>query len=230
MSRKKTNGTNGHLAIKSVIPLTDNQRLTFDAFEDEKHLLLHGWAGTGKTFIALALALKEIIEGMRYSKIFIVRSAVPSRAVGYLPGDLDEKLMIFETPYVEIVNDLVSRVDGYEVLKTKKMIEFVSTSYLRGITMDNCIVIVDEIQNMQFHELDTIITRAGKNIRLIMAGDYHQTDLVNGAKMDCLGFMEIIRNLKEFQTIEFTMDDIVRNDLVRSYLIAKEKRSVFQRI
>lgn len=110
------------------------------------------------------------------------------------------------------------------------MVEFVSTSYLRGVTLENCIIFVDEIQNMLFHELDTIITRSGKHVKIIMAGDYHQTDLINGAKFDCLDFMGIIEKLKEFETIQFGMNDIVRNELVRSYLIEKERRNVFQRI
>jgi phosphate starvation-inducible protein PhoH len=231
VSKKKQNGTNGngHVYVKSTVPLTKNQEKAFDAFP-KKNLLLHGWAGTGKTYIGLYLALKEILETFRYEKLYIIRSAVASRSIGYLPGDLDEKLEVFETPYISIVNELTDRWDGYNYLKSKDMIEFTSTSYLRGVTMENCIVLVDEIQNMLFHELDTIITRSGKNMKMIMAGDYHQTDLINGTKFEVLDFMGIIQKLDEFVTVEFGIKDIVRNDLVKSYLIAKENRNIFQRI
>lgn len=229
MSRKKINGTNGQLRIKSIVPLTSNQEKAFTKFH-KKNLLLHGWAGTGKTYIALYLALRDVVECGIYNKIFIVRSAVASRAIGFLPGDVNEKMEIFESPYVNIVNELTGKIDGYDYLKAKGQIDFISTSYLRGITLDNSIVFVDEIQNMLFHELDTVITRSGKNVKLIMAGDYHQTDLINGGKLDCLNFMGIIKNLDEFETIEFGMEDIVRNDLVKSYLIAKEQQNIFQRL
>lgn len=228
MSRKNKSNGNGQLHLKSTVPLTKNQDRAFKSFEN-KHLCLHGWAGTGKTYIALYMALKEVLHGT-YDKLYIVRSAVASRSIGYLPGDLDEKLEIFESPYLAIVNELTERYDGYNYLKSKGLIQFISTSYLRGVTMDNCIVLVDEIQNCLFHELDTIITRAGKHIKIVLAGDYHQTDLINGAKFECLDFMGIIEKLDEFETIQFGINDIIRNELVRSYLIAKENRNVFQRI
>jgi phosphate starvation-inducible protein PhoH len=227
--KKETNGTLGQIQLKHVVPITKNQEKAFEAFED-KNLLMHGWAGTGKTYIALYMALDNVLHNNSYDKLYIVRSAVASRSIGYLPGDLEEKLEIFESPYKAIVNEQLQRFDAYDYLKSKGQIEFVSTSYLRGVTMENCIVLVDEIQNMLFHELDTIITRAGKNIKLIMAGDYHQTDLINGGKFECLDFMAIIQSLPEFITIEFGINDIVRNPLVKSYLIAKENRSVFQQL
>ena len=227
--RKKTT-ENGSLVLKTVKPLTKNQKKAFDAY-NEKNLLLHGWAGTGKTYLALYMALKSILGEPPYKKIYIVRSAVPSRSIGYLPGSLEEKLEIFETPYVEIVNKLViEKPDGYEYLKKYDLIEFVSTSYLRGVTLENCIILVDEIQNMAFSELDTVITRSGRNVKIILAGDYRQTDLVNGSRGDIHRFMSIINDMEEFECIEFHMDDIVRNDLVKSYLIAKENRPIAERI
>jgi len=227
---RKKSTENGSLALKTVKPLTNNQKLAFDAYK-QKNLLLHGWAGTGKTFLALYLALKEILEISIYKKIYIVRSAVPSRSIGYLPGSLEEKLEIFETPYIEIVNKLISdKPDGYDYLKKNEMIEFVSTSYLRGVTLENCVVLVDEIQNMAFSELDTVITRSGRNIKIILAGDYRQTDLTNGSRSDIHKFMSIINDMDEFTCIEFQKDDIVRNDLVKSYLIAKENRPLAERI
>lgn len=227
--RKKA-AENGSLQLKSVKPLTKNQKKAFDAYK-EKNLLLHGWAGTGKTFLALYLSLKEILETPLYKKIYIVRSAVPSRSIGYLPGSLEEKLEIFETPYVDMVNRLLpDKPDAYDFLKKHDMIEFVSTSYLRGVTLENCVIIVDEIQNMAFTELDTVITRSGRNIKMILSGDYRQTDLVNGSRGDIHRFMSIINDMNEFHCIEFHMDDIVRNDMVKSYLIAKENRPLAERI
>lgn len=225
MSKKKANG---QIHLKTIKPLTKNQQKAFTAYEN-KNLLLHGHAGTGKTFVALYLALKDVLKA-KYFKVYIVRSALPSRSIGYLPGSLEEKLEVFEDPYVEMVNNLTEDLSGYNSLKQKKMIEFVSTSYLRGVTLEDCVIIVDELQNMAFHEMDTIITRSGKNVKMILCGDYRQTDLTNGAQQDIHNFMSIIHDMDEFEAIEFGIDDIVRNDFVKSYLIAKEKRPLAERL
>lgn len=221
---KRKNGTNGNgvLHIKSVVPLTKNQEKAFDAFRD-KNLLLHGWAGTGKTFVALYLSLKEILSHGQYDKIYIVRSAVASRNIGYLPGDLDEKLEVFETPYANICNELLSRADGYRHLKEKGMIEFVSTSYLRGVTLEHCIILVDEIQNCDWGELSTITTRLGNNIRIVFCGDYRQSDFRGidaHSKQDVRNFMHVISKMKNnFVSIEFGTQDIIRGEIAKEFLL-----------
>lgn len=213
------------LYIEHIKPLTENQHKTFKAFYDDKNLLLHGSAGTGKSFISLYLALSEILEGHDdLNKVVVLRSVVPTRDMGFLPGSEKEKAKVYEAPYVAICNELFGRGDAYEILKTKKMIEFQTTSFVRGITFNDCIVVVDEIQNMTFQELDSVITRMGNNCRVIFSGDFKQTDLGRDSeRKGLLAFMKILKRMKMFENVEFTKEDIVRSELVKSYIIAKEE-------
>lgn len=210
--------------LRRVTPLTENQRLTFDAFNEGKHLMLHGMAGTGKTFLSLYLALDEIMSGTsQHDKIYIVRSVVPTRDMGFLPGSQREKMKVYEAPYYSICNELFNRGDAYDILKTKEIIDFMSTSFVRGITMNNCIVIVDEINNMTFHELDSIITRIGKNCRIIFCGDFRQSDLTREQEKNGLKeFMKVINKLSDFEYVDFLESDIVRSKLVKEYIIARQ--------
>lgn len=206
--------------LKEIEPLTKSQ---VDAFESNKHLMLHGCAGTGKTYISLYLALDDL-QKEDYEKIVIVRSAVPTREMGFLPGTEDEKAKVYESPYVNILQDLFNRGDDpYGQLKKKGVINFITTSYIRGVTFHDSVIIVDECQNMSFHELDSIITRVGQNCRIIFCGDFFQADLRNTGIRD---FMSIIKKMDEFTFIEFGISDIVRSDFVRNYLIEKYKDNV----
>jgi phosphate starvation-inducible PhoH-like protein len=212
-----------HFSLKKINPLTENQQKTFHAYENDKHLVLHGIAGTGKTYISLYLALREVLEkDSYYKKIIIVRSVVPSRDMGFLPGTQKEKAQAYEEPYREICDDLFSRGDGYQILRMKGLVEFTTTSYLRGTTFRDAIVIVDECQNMTDAEIHTVMTRVGDNCRIVFCGDYRQTDL--NKKNDQTGifkFMDIAHNMKDFAFIEFVIDDIVRSDIVKQYIIAR---------
>lgn len=212
-----------HFALRHVKPLTMNQQLTFEAFYENKHLLLHGVAGTGKTFISLHLALKEVLRpDTEFKRVVIVRSVVPSRDMGFLPGNVREKAKIFEDPYKEICDDLFGRGDGYDILKLKRLVEFTTTSHLRGMTFRDAIVIVDECQNMILSELDTVITRMGDNSRILFCGDFRQTDLQREREKSGLHtFMKILDNTGSFARIEFGVDDIVRSGLVKEYIISK---------
>lgn len=213
------------LRLQNINPKTEAQQDVFDAFTEGYHLFLHGVAGTGKTFISLYLALKTILTSKEYKKIVIIRSAVPSRDIGFLPGTAKEKMMMYEMPYQVICNDLFQRGDAYDILKTKGSIEFVSTSFLRGITLNNCIVIADEAQNYTFAEADTLISRIGNNCKIIFCGDIDQTDLLK-SKNDLTGlpkFMKIIENMEIFDFIDFQTEDIVRSSLVKDYIIEKKK-------
>ena len=211
--------------LKRIVPLTENQRKTFQAFEDGQHLMLHGMAGTGKTFISLALAIASLMDGTgQQQKIVIIRSVVPTRDMGFLPGSHKEKMAVYEAPYYAISTELFGRSDAYDILKTKGAIEFISTSFIRGITLNNCIVIVDEINNMTFHELDSIITRIGSNCRLILCGDFRQSDLTREQERNGLkDFIKVVDKLNDFTYIEFIQQDIVRSKLVKEYIIAREK-------
>jgi phosphate starvation-inducible protein PhoH len=206
--------------LKEIEPLTRAQVKVFDT---NKHLMLHGCAGTGKTFISLYLALDDL-QKEEYSRIVLVRSAVPTREMGFLPGTEDEKSKVYEAPYVSIMQELFSRGDNpYGQLKQKGVINFLTTSYIRGTTFNDSVIIVDECQNMTFHELDSIITRVGKNCRIIFCGDFFQSDLKNSGLKD---FMKIIKDMNEFDFIEFDISDIVRSDFVKSYLTEKYTKGI----
>lgn len=217
-NRFQTNNLN----IKPIFPLTANQELAFKAYEEGNNLLLHGMAGTGKTFISLYLALNDVLKNGKQEEIHIVRSVVPTRDMGFLPGNHKEKSRVYEGPYYPIVNNLFSRGDAYDILKQKGIINFTTTSFIRGITINDAIVIVDEMNNCTFHELDSVITRLGKNCKVIFCGDFRQTDLQKQSdKNGLLSFMEIVDKMKRFQYVEFGEDDIVRSGLVRDYIIQK---------
>jgi len=208
--------------MKTISALTPSQEAAFIAFEHDSNLLLHGCAGTGKTYIAMYLALQEVLNES-YKKVVIVRSAVPTRDVGFLPGSLEEKLKVYEQPYSSIANNLFNRGDAYSILKNKFMLEFIPTSFIRGTTLDNCVVIVDEINNLTFHELDSVITRLGSKTRLILCGDQSQTDLkFKDEQVGLIHFMDIITKMNSFYRIDFQKEDIVRSGLVKEYIIAKE--------
>ena len=151
-----------------VNPITDNQQLFFDEWSKGKNLFAFGAAGTGKTFIALYLALKEVMnEESPYDKVYIVRSLVSTREIGFLPGTHEDKSELYQIPYKNMVRSMFHMPDQasfdmlYDNLKGQETISFWSTSFLRGTTLDDAIVIVDECQNLNFHELDSIITRVG---------------------------------------------------------------------
>lgn len=215
--------------LKHIEPLTYNQKVTFQSYNQGKHLMLLGSAGSGKTFLSLYLALREVLNGSQeYKKIYICRSAEPSKNVGFLPGNLKEKTKVYEAPYQGILTELFGRGDAYEYMKSKNIIEFISTSYIRGITLENCIVIVDETQNLIWNETYATITRIGKNCKIIFSGDYRQSDLRNqyrddNRKEDILKFIDVVKRMKSFEMIEFTHDDIVRSDTVKEFIITVEK-------
>jgi len=226
MSKKKKRLQNqqqqNHFSLRTISPLTLNQSSTFKAFEQGKHLLLHGVAGTGKTYISLYLALNEVLNKSRYKQIVIIRSVVPSRDMGFLPGTAKEKAKVYEDPYKMICDDLFSRGDGYEILKVKRLVDFNTTSFLRGVTFNDAIIIVDECQNMIGQELDTVMTRVGNNCRIVFCGDFRQTDLAkHEEKRGLLTFMNILDRMSCFEKIEFGKEDIVRSALVKSYIISK---------
>lgn len=212
----------GNLEPGHIEPMTDNQGAAFEAFQRGQHLVQHGYAGTGKTFIALYLALRAVHAG-EFRKLVIVRSAVPTRDIGFLPGGPGEKAEIYEPVYKAACADIYGRGDAYEVLKHQGLLEFITTSYIRGITIDNAVVVIDEIQNLSFHELDSVITRTGEGTRLIFSGDITQSDFLKDAeKAGIHRFMKIIEQIPNFSFIDYGISDIVRSDLVRDYIIARE--------
>ena len=215
--------------MTDIKPLTDNQKIAFEEYRAGKNLLLHGAAGTGKTFIMLYLALQEVLdETTPYEKIYIVRSLVPTREIGFLPGDHEDKSYLYQVPYKNMVRYMFSMPDDntfemlYDNLRAQDSIDFWSTSFIRGVTLDNAIIIVDEFSNLNFHELDSMITRIGEDSKLMFCGDITQTDLTREKETSGISdFISILQSMKDFTCIEFGLDDIVRSGLVKEYLIAK---------
>ena len=213
--------------LKSFDPLTDNQKKFFDAYSrGDYFVMLLGSAGTGKSFIACYKGIQEVFDKTSsFKRVVIVRSAVQSRDVGFTPGSLEEKLSLYEQPYMQIYHILFNRRDAYEQLKEAGKIEFVSTSFIRGMSFDDSIIIVDECQNLNWEELSTIMTRVGYRSKIIFCGDYRQTDLYrnNKDKSGLWKFHEIAKTMQSSTSIEFTTDDIVRSSLVKDFLIAVDK-------
>jgi phosphate starvation-inducible PhoH-like protein len=213
--------------LKTFEPLTENQRKFFEAYKKGDYFIaLHGVAGTGKTFCAMYKALEEVLDKTNpFKKIIVVRSAVQSREVGHLPGDISEKMEIYQQPYRQICETLFGRKDAWDRLEEQSCVEFISTSFIRGMSFDDAIIIVDEMQNMTFEEIDTVMTRVGYRSKIIWCGDYRQTDL-NKKKNDVSGilkFFDIAYHMRAFTKFEFDVDDIVRSSLVKDYIVAKLK-------
>jgi phosphate starvation-inducible protein PhoH len=211
--------------LKEIWALTENQEKFFNFYrKGHKAILCHGVAGTGKTYIAMHNAFKEILENSGYKKVVIVRSAVPSRDIGFLPGNEKDKVEVYSHPYQEICTELFPRFGerAYNKLKEQSLIQFMVTSYVRGLTLDDCIVIVDEAQNMNDMELNSIMTRVGQNTKIIFCGDFRQTDLQKRQDMSGLKkFMTIANHMPSFRHVEFIVEDIVRGALVKEYIIAR---------
>ena len=227
MKRKKPINSDFLLDVK---PLTENQEKLFDDYKKGKNIFAYGAAGTGKTFIVLYNALKEVLnERTPYEKIYIVRSLVSTREIGFLPGDHEDKSALYQIPYKNMVKymfEMPSDADFemlYGNLKAQATISFLSTSFIRGTTFDNAILIIDECQNLNFHELDSIITRVGENTKIMLCGDASQSDLTKTYERNgILDFIKIIRNMEdEFGITEFGVNDIVRSGLVKKYIATK---------
>ena len=226
--RKRKNSINQEYLL-DIDPLTENQEKLFSLYKQQKNLVAYGAAGTGKTFITLYNALREVLdERSPYDKIYIVRSLVATREIGFLPGDHEDKSSLYQIPYKNMVKHMFAMPDDaafemlYGNLKNQGTISFWSTSFIRGTTLDNAIIIVDEFQNLNFHELDSIITRVGQDSKIMFCGDAMQSDLIKtNEKNGIIDFMKILRIMPSFDVIEFGAEDIVRSGLVKEYIIAK---------
>ena len=215
--------------LRDIEPLTTNQQVLFNSYDSNKNLVAYGCAGTGKTFITLYKALKDVLdETTPYEKIYIVRSLVATREIGFLPGDHEDKSSLYQLPYVSMVKYMFEMPSDSEFqmlygnLKAQETIDFWSTSFIRGTTLDKSVIIVDEFQNLNFHELDSIMTRVGSNSKICFCGDATQTDLTReNEKNGIVDFMKILRIMPSVDTIEFQIGDIVRSGICREYLIAK---------
>jgi|TARA_R100001377_G_scaffold23659_1_gene12776 predicted ribonuclease YlaK len=214
-----------------IKPITDNQKVIFDTWKKDKNQFLFGCAGTGKTFVSLYLAMQDVLDLKKpYDKVILVRSLIPTREIGFLPGDEEDKSALYQVPYQNMVRFMFEMPNEqsfnnlYDKLKAQGSLYFLSTSFLRGLTFDNAIIIVDECQNLNFHELDTIITRVGQDSKILFCGDFGQSDLQKTNEKNGLhDFLKILESMEEFNCTEFNIGDIVRSGFVRSYLINKVK-------
>ncbi len=210
--------------LGSFSPITENQKLAVDRWREGDNLMLSGSAGTGKTYLGLRMALEEVLDReSEYDKVIIIRSVVPTRDMGFLPGTEEEKMEAYTGPYKGIIQEIFQDKMAWDKMKTSGTIQFESTSFIRGITFNNAIIVVDEMQNLNFHELDSVITRVGNCCRIIFCGDYHQTDFkYDDDKTGIIKFLNIIEQLKGFSTVQYGWEDIVRSGLVRDYIMTKE--------
>ena len=222
MSQKPSKLRIEHLI--TLEPLTKSQENVFASWKDGCNLVLSGSAGTGKTYISTYLSLLDIMDKNKpEQKLVIVRSAVPTRDMGFLPGTLEEKEDAYKAPYYSILTDLFEDKDAWRKIEIAKQIEFLTTSFIRGITLTDCVVLIDESQNLTYHELCSVITRLGNNCRIILCGDYYQSDFTKSGDRDGLErFTKILENMKLFDHVEFTWEDIVRSGLVRDFIMTKE--------
>ena len=233
MAAKKNKEIN-HNSLVTIKPITENQKQVFASWKKGKNQFLFGCAGTGKTFVSLYLALQDVFDlKTKYDRVVLVRSLIPTREIGFLPGDEEDKSALYQIPYQNMVQFMFEMPNEqafnglYDKLKNQASLFFLSTSFLRGLTFDNSIIIVDECQNLNFHELDTIITRVGQDSKIMFCGDFGQTDLIkNNEKNGLHDFMRILEEMKEFNCTEFNIGDIVRSGFVRSYLINKTKMGI----
>ena len=217
--------------LSTIKPITDSQKKVFETYKSGLNQFLFGCAGTGKTFISLYLALQDVLKNeTKYDKVIVVRSLIPTREIGFLPGDEEDKAALYQVPYSNMMQFMFEQPNEqafsmlYDRLKAQGSFYFLSTSFLRGLTFDNSIIIVDECQNLNFHELDTIITRVGQDSKIMFCGDFGQSDLTKmNEKNGLMNFLQILQEMKEFNCTEFDIGDIVRSGFVRSYLIQKTK-------
>ena len=231
MSKKKEISSSDLVEVK---PITDNQKLVFESYKKGLNQFLFGCAGTGKTFVSLYLGLRDVLKNeTAYERVVMVRSLIPTREIGFLPGDEEDKAALYQVPYSNMVQFMFKQPNEqafnmlYDRLKAQGSFYFLSTSFLRGLTFDNSIIIVDECQNLNFHELDTIITRVGQDSKIIFCGDFMQTDLTKMNERNGLhDFLRILEEMKQFNCVEFDIGDIVRSGFVRDYLIQKTKLGI----
>ncbi len=212
-----------------IKPITEGQKSVFETWKQGKNQFLFGCAGTGKTFVSLYLAMQDVLDpSTPYDKVYMVRSLVPTREIGFLPGDHEDKSNLYQIPYKNMVKYMFKMPDDssfemlYDNLRAQQTVSFWSTSFIRGVTLDKCVIIVDEFSNLNFHELDSIITRVGEDAKIIFSGDYTQSDLTKtNERTGVLDFMKILQTMPSFDCTEFGIEDIVRSGMVREYLVSK---------
>lgn len=207
--------------LKNVHPITENQKKAFFSYNKGNNLMLHGSAGTGKTFLGMFLALRDVLDSSTpYEKVIVIRSSVATRDIGFLPGTEEEKMEVYEHPYISICDELFTFKKTYETMKKLGYIHFASSSYLRGVTFDHAIIVVDEVQNLSDEEINTVMTRIGHKSKIVLCGDTLQNDLRNKSGLG--RNLPTFKRMGSFDMIQFDTDDIVRSNLVKEWIINRE--------
>lgn len=229
LKNERTGQLDRKFSMRPIQPITDTQTEMFDDYRTGYNIAAVGTAGTGKTMCALYLGLSDVLSSDDYDQVVIVRSAVQTREQGFMPGSQAQKEAVYSVPYADIVNDLFGRGDAWEILKQKHQVKFMTSSFVRGLTFDNSVIIVDECQSMTYHELDSIITRVGETSKIIFCGDTAQDDLQGSRNRNDISglaeFTKVLGRIDSFSVIKFGIEDIVRSGLVKEYIIAKENAS-----
>jgi phosphate starvation-inducible PhoH-like protein len=206
----------------AIMPRTPNQREYIKAMRDYDMVVSFGPAGTGKSFLAVAFALAELQSG-RFNKIVLTRPVVEAgEKLGFLPGDLYEKVHPYLRPLYDAFMTIVGP-DRFRLLREDEIVEIVPLAYMRGRTLDNAVIILDEAQNTTPEQMKMFLTRMGQNSKVIINGDLTQIDLENKRRSGLQSAETILKGVAGISFIRFTGADIVRHVLVQKILDAYDK-------
>jgi len=213
---------------KEIAPKTTNQRLYVDAIRDHDLTFGIGPAGTGKTYLAMAMAVADLFRG-KYSRIILTRPAVEAgEKLGFLPGDLAEKVNPYLRPLYDALHDMVS-LEKAQTMIERGTIEVAPLAFMRGRTLNNAFVILDEAQNTTREQMKMFLTRLGFESKAVITGDITQVDLPTAQVSGLHDAWKILQSIEGIAFIEFEDRDVVRHPLVKRIITAYEKKTSARR-
>ncbi|MCB1123322.1 MAG: PhoH family protein, partial [Verrucomicrobiae bacterium] len=206
---------------KKLIPKTLNQKRYLEAIFAKEIVFGIGPAGTGKTYLAMAAAIHALLQG-EIEKIILTRPAVEAgEALGFLPGDLEEKITPYLRPLYDAIHDMLGKENGDKLME-KGVIEIAPLAYMRGRTLSKAFIILDEAQNTSSEQMMMFLTRLGDNSRMIVTGDITQIDLPRNKESGLRGITHILNHIPEIELFYFESFDVVRHPLVQKIIEAYE--------
>ena len=216
-------GNNGNI----IRARTANQRRLVELFEKNDLLFAVGPAGSGKTYTAIALAVRALKE-KQVRRVILTRPAVEAgEKLGFLPGDMKEKLDPYLQPLYDALNDMIPAAKLSKYME-EGTVQIAPLAYMRGRTLDNAFVILDEAQNTTLPQIKMFLTRMGRNAKFIVTGDVTQIDLPKAGDSGLLRAMKMVDNIQGIASVEFDKSDIVRHPLVKHIVEAFEKRATME--